>query len=631
MRVYNNWKYDVQIGKFSKVSDKVIFSPDITDSNVISAALASGKFGGQIIIMNDCCVEDNVVIRGNVRIGSGAYLMAGAVVAKNVPPYAIVAGNPAKIVGYRFSKPDMEALNLVRWWNWDEKKINVELSQDNYKVADIITNNVKAAEDDIRSIVPANVAYIEKTNKGEEKILLYVPDFDADEPTYPKVIEGFVERYSDTNYELLLYIDDDNNLDGKLDKLNIEFAKYEDANCYVNLYVSVLQDKRGLMGQVDAYITNASDDNVEYIDMAELFSLPVILHTKLSLEDLHMDMMQMAENDVQPKQDVRNALTVDVFRKFKEAVDKHLDNIYSQFEEFSMIQYSINHALENVRYEVFADEVRPKYPIIASEEETVDKLINEGKSICRFGDGEISVILGEDRQAFQRPDKKLGARLSEVLNSKDENILIGIADNYGDLTRYNLFSRYNIRAYMTEETRAKHYSVLDFNRKYYDAYMSRPYVDRADNKTDGPKRRFDRLKQIWAGREIVIIEGHQTRMGVGNDLFDDASDVKRILGPAVDAYDRYDEILEETLKQDKSKLIIISMGATATVLAYDLAKAGYQALDLGHIDLEYEWMLKGEGRRVEIKNKYNNEFNGGDQVEEINDPIYEKQIVARIY
>lgn len=631
MKLYNNWKYDIQIGEYSCVSDKVVLSPDVSHDNTISLALGQNRFGGQIIIMNDCCVEDNVVLRGNIVIGSGAYIMAGAVVTKSVPPYAIVAGNPAKIIGYRYNESDIGALNLIRWWNWDHDKICDKVAGEKLNISQFINNNIKTAEDGIRGIIPAEVNYIEKSNHGEEKILLYVPDFDVNEPSYPSVIEKFVDMYSDTNYELLLYVEEDASLDNNLELLNIEFAKYEDANCYVNLYVGNLQDKRGLMGQVDGYITSCFADNLKYMDMAELFELPIILNSKMNMET-HKDMLQFEKKTEKAQSlDTRNLITIDVFRKFKEVVDKHINNIYSQFEEFSMIQYSINHAMENVRYEIFADEKRPLYPTIASEDETVDKIIQEGKSICRFGDGEISVILGEDRQVFQEPNPKLGVRLKEVLESKDEDILVAIADNYGDLTRYNLFSRYNIRAYMTEETRKKHYSVLDFERKYYDAYMSRPYVDRADNMTDGPVKRFQRLKQIWTGRDIVIIEGHQTRMGVGNDLFDEATDVKRILGPAVNAFDRYDDILEEALKLDKDKLIIISLGATATVLAYDLAKAGYQALDLGHIDLEYEWMLKGEGKRVEIKNKYNNEFNGGDQVEEINDPVYEKQVIARLY
>ena len=75
---------------------------------------------------------------------------------------------------------------------------------------------------------------------------------------------------------------------------------------------------------------------------------------------------------------------------------------------------------------------------------------------------------------------------------------------------------------------------------------------------------------------------------------------------------------------------ILCMGPAAGVVAYDIYKAGYQALDIGHVDLEYEWYLGGNGSRCEVKNKYNNEFPGGDIVEDVEDEEYLRQIICRI-
>lgn len=93
-------------------------------------------------------------------------------------------------------------------------------------------------------------------------------------------------------------------------------------------------------------------------------------------------------------------------------------------------------------------------------------------------------------------------------------------------------------------------------------------------------------------------------------MFSGAESIQRIIGPAENAFHAYDKILECCKDQAKDKLFLLALYPTATVLAYDLCKMGYQAVDIGHIDLEYEWFLKGQGCRTEIVGKYNNELAG---------------------
>ena len=120
-------------------------------------------------------------------------------------------------------------------------------------------------------------------------------------------------------------------------------------------------------------------------------------------------------------------------------------------------------------------------------------------------------------------------------------------------------------------------------------------------------------------------------MGVGNDLFNNVKSVKRILCPSKDAFSRYEDILNTiTNNIDKSTLLILALGHTATVLAYDLSKLGYQAIDLGHIDVEYEWMLQNATEKVPLKNKYVNEAVNGAIHESCGDIEYNNQIIATI-
>lgn len=119
-------------------------------------------------------------------------------------------------------------------------------------------------------------------------------------------------------------------------------------------------------------------------------------------------------------------------------------------------------------------------------------------------------------------------------------------------------------------------------------------------------------------------------MGVGNDLFDNVKSIRRILCPPRDAFDRYQEILNEAQKLEKTALFLIALGPTATVLAYDLFKSGYQAIDAGHVDVEYEWWRMGAKRKVKLERKYVNEAANGKQVSDAGE-FYRKQIIAKIY
>ena len=77
-------------------------------------------------------------------------------------------------------------------------------------------------------------------------------------------------------------------------------------------------------------------------------------------------------------------------------------------------------------------------------------------------------------------------------------------------------------------------------------------------------------------------------------------------------------------------MVLIALGITATVLAWDLSKLGIWAIDIGNMDNEYEWYKLGVKKPVPLKNRYVFEASGGKIVEEMNDPKYISQIIGRI-
>jgi acetyltransferase-like isoleucine patch superfamily enzyme len=80
-------------------------------------------------IGNDVWVGSNVLIMDGIRIGDGAIIAAGSVVNKDVAPYAIVAGVPAKFIRNRFTDEQITHLNNIKWWNWPPEKIQAEVDR----------------------------------------------------------------------------------------------------------------------------------------------------------------------------------------------------------------------------------------------------------------------------------------------------------------------------------------------------------------------------------------------------------------------------------------------------------------------------------------------------------------------
>ena len=82
---------------------------------------------GDIRIGNDVWIGTNVTLMSGITIGDGAVIAANTHVVKDVPPYAIIGGNPARIIKYRFTPELINALLKIQWWNWPEEKINANI------------------------------------------------------------------------------------------------------------------------------------------------------------------------------------------------------------------------------------------------------------------------------------------------------------------------------------------------------------------------------------------------------------------------------------------------------------------------------------------------------------------------
>ncbi|MED3951899.1 SP_1767 family glycosyltransferase [Priestia aryabhattai] len=296
---------------------------------------------------------------------------------------------------------------------------------------------------------------------------------------------------------------------------------------------------------------------------------------------------------------------------------KHLLEIYYiilKLKDFKTIV--CNHSIAAI--------VKP--PLVKSTDETLSKIINDKCSVSRFGDGEFSLIYGKSL-LFQPYSAELSSRLKDILKSNQKNHIVCIPNVFKNLDWCMGKPKKYWEKYLSLNL-SNIFKILDKEKVYYDSLVTRIYIDHIDKSK--AENRFKQFKKIWNKREIIIVEGQQSRLGVGNDFFNNAALIERIVCPATNAFEKYEEVLKRIKEHDKTKLILIALGPTATVLAHDLSMEGYEAIDIGHIDIEYDWFLKKAVEKEPVESKYIGEITGGTEVKEVKDQKYEDEIITRI-
>jgi len=98
-------------------------TPEIADMHM---NMGHPSCKGHIVVENDVWIGAKSTIMSGVKIHNGSIVGANSTVTKDVPPYAIVVGNPARVVKYRFNERQVESLLKIQWWNWTEDRIKTE-------------------------------------------------------------------------------------------------------------------------------------------------------------------------------------------------------------------------------------------------------------------------------------------------------------------------------------------------------------------------------------------------------------------------------------------------------------------------------------------------------------------------
>lgn len=260
-------------------------------------------------------------------------------------------------------------------------------------------------------------------------------------------------------------------------------------------------------------------------------------------------------------------------------------------------------------------------------QETLKYVKDRQISVARFGDGEVDLITGHSIP-YQDYDEELAKKLKQIIMCSDsEKLLVCLPDIFEGRERYT-----DAFHFFWDEHKKRYQDFYDEivarGKRYGSTFLSRPYIDLVDKSI--AENHFQNMKELFANKDILIVEGIYSRSGVGNDLFQGAKSVERIICPSRNAYSKYETIIDSLRRHGRNKLILLMLGPTAKVLAADLASEGYWAVDIGHIDSEYEWYRMGATCKIKLKNKHTAEFNFDTDIELQDDVVYTAEIVEML-
>lgn len=237
---------------------------------------------------------------------------------------------------------------------------------------------------------------------------------------------------------------------------------------------------------------------------------------------------------------------------------------------------------------------------VLSEEETIKRLQN-GCSISRFGDGEIEMILKKRDIHFQKYSDDLRSQLINVLNNNSDMLLIGMPPFVGNhkgkyylketfwWSRYLIFfnRRRDFIKYLSEDTL---YGNAIFNRFFRFRKVS----------NENLYSRLNEIIKIWNNKNVLVVEGENTKLGLGTELLNTSKSISRVLIPNKDCFEKIEDIKEYVLNNNNIyDIVLLVAGPAASVLSYELCKNGVQSIDLGQINDPCNELIKSLGIIIE--------------------------------
>lgn len=274
----------VHIGKYCALADHITFLVNLNHDypSLIqgSVSFMNGievkrrlRIKGSVFVENDVWIGHGATVLSGVTIHNGAVVAAESVVTKDVPPFAIVGGNPARVIGYRFEEQERKDLLEIAWWNWDDRKLRQYRADFMLPVGKFIEKYIEDAHRDWQEIVPY-------TKKAERPLVLFIPDFHDPYPLWKKVLKEYF-AISRPDMELFIYILPEDVKRGAVEVLMETFSQYEDQEAYVTIQEGGVEDARCYFSAADYFVTTRAAQTIQWIGYAMRYDVKILYGTDI--------------------------------------------------------------------------------------------------------------------------------------------------------------------------------------------------------------------------------------------------------------------------------------------------------------------------------------------------------------
>jgi virginiamycin A acetyltransferase len=218
-------------------------------------ARSKQRIKSQILIQNDVWMGVRTMVLPGVTIHDGAVVGAGALVTKDVPPYAIVGGVPAEVIGYRFSDNEIRDMLTISWWNWSAEKLEKNKKDFLLPAAEFVGKYIEPAREEWAAVYSL-------VQQRERPTILLIPDFDLPCPCWPRVLDEYFSR-SRADSELIIYLGGDGMNESDATVVIGYLQEYADSDATVVLQTEPVDDERILFAMCDYYVSTRAYKTIE--------------------------------------------------------------------------------------------------------------------------------------------------------------------------------------------------------------------------------------------------------------------------------------------------------------------------------------------------------------------------------